>query len=209
MVELIEKAMEAAANKLAGMCHGYSSDEPFHTMTRMVVAAYLSALPAPDDGLAERLKAGSIALKNDRPASSSIMEEAATGLQSKEAELQHLRADAANPDKGMWTFWNEKARELSEQIERLTNRAEVAEYKRDQAVNVIQPMIISRAEAAEQKVQKITAENERLREALGATDYLIDRLRNAWCGKSVRDMDEAEVAYIAARSALETQEGGN
>ena len=58
------------------------------------------------------------------------------------------------------------------------------------------------------QVQKLTAENERLREALRAADYLIDRLRNAWRGKSVRDMDEAEVAYIAARSALETQEGG-
>ncbi|WP_323015921.1 hypothetical protein [Devosia sp.] len=48
------------------------------------------ALPASDDGLVEKLKAGSIALKNDRPASSLIMEEAATALQSKAEQIERL-----------------------------------------------------------------------------------------------------------------------
>lgn len=42
-----------------------------------------------------------------------------------------------------------------EQIERLENRAEVAEYKLHQSVNEIQPLIISRAETAEARIEAL------------------------------------------------------
>lgn len=69
------------------------------------------------------------------------------------------------------------AESLRAEVERLTNRAEVAEYKHRQAVQEVQPMIIARAERAEAsrdaalaRVAELEAQNERSL-ALSRTGY--------------------------------------
>ncbi len=60
------------------------------------------------------------------------------------------------------------------------------------------------------RVAELEAENARLREALAAADYLIDRLSACHAGKVVRDLDEAAAAYAVIRPtapATEQEEG--
>lgn len=182
----------------------------------------VSALPAPDDGLVERLREDAEYIDNyvdftgspDRIVRSML--EAATALQSKNAELQHLRADAKNPDKGMWTFWNEKARELSEKIERLTSRSAVLDSdgiaaRKAAAANY------ARAEAAEQQVQKLTAEKAKLhktgQEYLVASEAVFDWMNGNDLSADHEEQcpqDFARVckAIVEFRSALETEGRG-
>lgn len=134
------------------------------------------ALPAPDDGLVERLLdpdyAGEMQHLRSWSEIDSIMREAATALQSKD-----------------------------EQIERLT-RKEAESFQ--QFVDANEARL-----DAEQQVQKLTAENERMREALG----------NMSCPRPCNDRpDDFDVRDCVAAgecgcvahvfSALETQEGG-
>ena len=62
------------------------------------------------------------------------------------------------------------------------NRADVAEYKLNQAVGEIQPMIIARVEAAEAQVQRLTEENEGLRKEREALTYSSTQSTRCPCG---------------------------
>ncbi|WIY54105.1 hypothetical protein O9Z70_06185 [Devosia sp. YIM 151766] len=181
MVELNEKALEAAADKLAGMYHGDSSDEPFHAMTRMVVAAYLSAPPAPDDGLVEggEMSPEEIRLENlkqmaayDEPVVSFEVQEpyylascdrcgwvgsserCGTDSFGDDSDVYCPRCFASGVDCGKVAERLSALQSKDEQIERLTHREAEAFQK-----------YVDANEArldAEQQVQKLTAENERL-----------------------------------------------
>jgi ribosomal protein L37AE/L43A len=141
---------------------------------------------------------------NDRPALVRLSE-AATALQSKDEQIERL------------------TRKVQDQVD--------AGYCDAQYLSSGPPYLCgwqARAEAAEQQVQKLTAENERLREALShALDHYdrniclhesVHRGGSIWticddCGRQWADdrggfqphVDPVEIA--AARSALETQEG--
>ena len=126
------------------------------------IRAYLSAIPAPDDGLVERLR------------------EACTGHPHAKIEWPHrLLHDAIAA-----------LQSKDEQIERLTReRDEWRDHVHKQNANVAHNL--ARAETLEQQVQKLSAENERLRGSLKSTP-LAARL--------------PDVVARAARSSL-TQEG--
>lgn len=200
MVELNEKGLEAAVPCYSeGGCSGLDERERREVVTD-IIHAYLSALLAPDDGLVERLRAGpdvreledgSGAWEMDPDKTGATMREASTALQSKD-----------------------------EQIERLTQ--EITE-----AMNASPPSNFGaqigwkrwkdRAEAAEQQVQKLTAENERLRDALA---FYADPKN--YKGEFVPGGRSERGTYVLehhinlvrkdagniARSALETQGGG-
>jgi hypothetical protein len=96
--------------------------------------------------------------------------------------------------KGDWVRHNDYAR-LQEQLEAVT-------AKKISLQDDVIPGLIHRAEAAEARAARLEADNSRLRQAAA---YFIDRLKSAWLGKIVRDMDEAEAAWIAA---LDVKEAG-
>lgn len=119
------------------------------------------------------------------------MDQAAAALQSKDEQIERL------------------TRERGEWIERC--RAAVIAFDEQKA----------RAEAAEQQVQKLTAENERLREALMAArevlqedrDELFDSVTVAGIAATMDEIDRPHVDRMDAilssiDASLETQEGG-
>lgn len=78
-------------------------------------------------------------------------------IASQAAEIERLRELVSSSEA-------ERYRSCSELLERAgtaENRADVAEYKLGQAVNVVQPMVISRAETAERERDEAIAANYR------------------------------------------------
>lgn len=179
MVELNEKALEAAH-------HAYQTHEQMGDLKTQrlsdscltaVITAYFADLPAPDDGLEgidiEQL-ARTIVLTcqyswpKDRVKAFERAERLiSSALQSQAAELQHLRSDAENPDKGMWTFWNDKARELSEQTERQKRSIQELEESVSALEAERQNIIATKRE----QIERLTQERD---EALAAEDEAKD-----------------------------------
>lgn len=80
--------------------------------------------------------------------------------QEVERVTQVMRGEASDREAHVKTLEADNAA-LTARVKELENRAEVAEYKLDQAINTVQPMIIQRAERAETQL----AEAEKVREA--------------------------------------------
>lgn len=183
MVELNEKALEVGEEVVFCPQCGWNSamDGP--------------ALPAPDDGLV-RPVAQHVAYFDDgefhwmsgiapRNCELYAVHKAATALQSKD-----------------------------EQIERLTRDSEIADRNRDAARANFLTMqqsaatLLARAEAAEQQVQKLTAENERMREIVSKCAAALPNGAHINPKASLDFMAKLPAEIRSVCSALETQEGG-
>ncbi|MGB6087751.1 hypothetical protein [Parvibaculum sp.] len=205
MVELNEKALEAA-------CRAWiNADSPLESGIRDAIRAYFSTIPAPDDGLVEKLRGFEQAYSTEFFAPLSEMEKANVG-----GELRSRIA--ADMGRHLAKHFSEAATALQskdEQIERLTRERDEALADPYKVMGGIYEKWKSRAEALEQQVQKLTAENERLREALrpfaefALYVHMLVEGRAANGGSPILPTKHLRKSdFDRARTALETQEGG-